>query len=213
MPVKNTKKVPANNKKAEVKKVEEKVEKVEKEVKEEAAKVEKKVEAFEKKTDKEVNELVNKVWFVDKIINASWMKEILNLSFIESANVRVRKHLEKICKILWIIALIWSIIFAVFAVVTFIMWIVALFSGSLWVFLLSLVYVALAALSVIMARGLMKMKKWYPAASIICMAIDLIGLVLSIFVASISFGSTLLSVIISIICLLFILKNKDMFKN
>lgn len=213
MPVKNTKKAPANNKKAEVKTVEKKVEKVEKEVKEEAEKVEKKVEAFEKKTDKEVNELVNKVWFVDKIINASWMKEILNLSFIESANVRVRKHLEKICKILWIIALIWSIIFAVFAVVTFIMWIIALFSGSVWVFLLSLIYVALAALSVIMARGLMKMKKWYPAASIICVALDLIGLILSIFVVSISFGSTLLSVIISIICLLFILKNKDMFKN
>jgi len=213
MPEKNTKKAPANNKKAEVKNVEKKVEKVEKEVKAEAEKVEKKVEAFEKKADKEVNELVNKVWFVDKIINASWMKEILNLSFMESANKRVRKHLETICKIFWIIGLIWGCIMAILAVISFIGGIVALFKGAVWAFIFALLYVVVAALVVIMARGLMKMKKWYPAASIICLAIDLIGLVLSIFVSSISFGSTLLSVIISIICLLFILKNKDMFKN
>ena len=214
MPEKNTKKVPANNKKAEVKKVEKRVEEsVKKEVKEEVEKVEKKVEAFEKKADKEVDNLVKKVWFVDKIINASWVKEILNLSFMESANVRVRKHLEKICKVLWIIWLVCGIIFAIFSVITFISWIIALFSGKVWIFLLSLIYVVLAALVIIMARGLMKMKKWYPAASVICFALDIVCVILAIFVPSVWFGSSLLWLIISFICLLFILKNKDMFKN
>lgn len=70
------------------------------EVKQEAKELEKKMEKAEKEADKKVNELVNKAAFIDKLLNASWIKEILKLSFIESANKRVRKNLELICKIL-----------------------------------------------------------------------------------------------------------------
>lgn len=206
MPEKKTNKAPVKNKKVaekkpEAKKVETK--KVETEVKETVAKVEKKVEAFEAKTDKEVDNLVKKVWFVDKIINASWVKEILNLSFMESANKRVRKNLELICKILWILWIIGWVIMLISSFVVLIGW-------SFWLFLL---YLICCAIVLIISRGLMKMKKWFPAVAIICLAIDIVALILSIFVSWFSFGSQLLSLIISIICTLFVLKNKDMFKN
>jgi hypothetical protein len=147
--------------------------------------------------------LVNKIWFVDKIINASWMKEILSLSFMESANKWVRKHLETVCKVLWILWLVWGVFM-------FICSLFALFTGSFWIFLINLI---LTAIIVIFSRWLMKMRKWFPAVSILCIAIDLLVLILSIFTKWISFGSQLLSVIISILITLFILKNKDMFKN
>ena len=173
------------------------------EVKETVAKVEKKVEAFEAKTDKQVDNLVKKAWFVDKIINASWVKEILNLSFMEKANVRVRKNLETICKVLWILWLIGC-------VVMFITSFVLLFGGFFRLFLL---YLICCAIILIISRWLMKMKKWFPAIAIICVALDIIGLILSIFVSWLNFWTELLSLIISIIFTLFILKNKDMFKN
>lgn len=216
MPEKKTNKVAANNKKAETKKTEtvkSKATQVEKKVEKEVKADVKKVEEFAAKTDKEVDNLVKKVWFVDKIINASWMKEILNLSFMESANKRVRKHLETICKIFGWIGLVGWAIFAIYAVVMFIIWIVALFHGWVWAFLLSILMLALAALTLIMSRGLLKMKKWYPAAAIILLALDIVILVISMFAPSMSFGSQLFSFIISIIFLLFVLKNKDMFKN
>lgn len=173
------------------------------EVKETVAKVEKKVEAFEAKTDKQVDNLVKKAWFVDKIINASWVKEILNLSFMEKANVRVRKNLETICKVLWIL---WLIGCAVMLISSFVL----LFGGFFWLFLL---YLICCAIILIISRWLMKMKKWFPAVAIICVALDIIALIISIFVSWFSFGTELLSLIISIIFTLFILENKDMFKN
>ena len=48
------------------------------------------------------------------------MKEILNLSFMDSANKRVRKHLETICKIFGWIGLVGGAIFAIYAVVMFV---------------------------------------------------------------------------------------------
>lgn len=208
-PVKKTTAKKPVAKKPEPKKTENK--KVE--VKQTVEKVEKKVEAFESKTDKQVDNLVKKAWFVDKIINASWVKEILNLSFMEKANVRVRKNLEKICKVLGILWLIWWCIFAIFAIISFIGWIIALFHGAVWAFLLSIISVVCAALILIISRWLMKMKKWFPAVAIICIAIDIIVLILSIFISWLSFWTELLSLIIWIIFTLFILKNKDMFKN
>ena len=188
-----------------------------KEIKEngKVAQVEKKLEKFETKTDEKVDNLVKKVWFVDKIINASWLKEILNLSFMEKANVRVRKNLEKICKVLGILWLIWWCIYAVYAIIWFIGWIIALFelNGAVRLFLLSIVSLVCAALILIISRWLMKMKKWFPTVAIICIAIDIIILILSIFVSWLSFWTELLSLIIWIIFTLFILKNKDMFKN
>lgn len=214
MPEKKTNKANATNKKVvEKKPTAKKVETQKAEVKEKVVEVEKKVEAFEAKTDKEVDNLVKKVWFVDKIINASWVKEILNLSFMEKANVRVRKNLETICKVLWILWLIWWWIFAIFAIISFIGWIVALFHGVVWVFLLSIISLVAAALVLIISRWLMKMKKWLPAVAIISVAIEIIVLIISIFVSWLSFGTELVSLIISIICTLFVLKNKDMFKN
>jgi hypothetical protein len=167
------------------------------------AKVEKKVEAFEAKTDKEVDNLVKKVWFVDKIINASWVKEILNLSFMEKANVRVRKNLETICKVLWILWLIGCAI----------MIISSLFLLFRWFFWLFLIYLICCAIVLIISRWLMKMKKWFPAVAIICIALDIIILILSIFMWQLSFWTELLSLLLWIIFTLFILKNKDMFKN
>lgn len=216
MPEKKTNKAPAKGKKVAEKKPEtnkSESKKVETEVKETVAKVEKKVEAFESKTDKQVDNLVKKAWFVDKIINASWVKEILNLSFMEKANVRVRKNLETICKVLGILWLIWWCIFAIFAIISFIGWIIALFHGAVWTFLLSIISMVCAALVLIISRWLMKMKKWFPAVAIICIAIDIIILILSIFVSWLSFWTELLSLILWIIFTLFILKNKDMFKN
>jgi len=214
MPEKKTNKANATNKKVvEKKPTAKKVETQKAEVKEKVVEVEKKVEAFEAKTDKEVDNLVKKVWFVDKIINASWVKEILNLSFMEKANVRVRKNLETICRVLWILWLIWWWIFAIFAIISFIGWIVALFHGVVWVFLLSIISLVAAALVLIISRWLMKMKKWLPAVAIISVAIEIIVLIISIFVSWLSFGTELVSLIISIICTLFVLKNKDMFKN
>ncbi len=198
-PVKKTTAKKPVAKKPEPKKTENK--KVE--VKETVAKVEKKVEAFEAKTDKQVDNLVKKAWFVDKIINASWVKEILNLSFMEKANVRVRKNLETICKVLWIL---WLIGCAVMLISSFVL----LFGGFFRLFLL---YLICCAIVLIISRWLMKMKKWFPAIAIICVALDIIGLILSIFVSWLNFWTELLSLIISIIFTLFILKNKDMFKN
>lgn len=199
MPEKKTNKAPASKKKAVAKKpVNKKVE-----VKEKVVEVEKKVEAFEAKTDKQVDTLVKKVWFVDKIINASWVKEILNLSFMESANKRVRKNLELICKILWIL---WIIGWAIMLISSFalLFW---------WSFGLFLLYLICCAIVLIVSRGLMKMKKWFPAVAILCLAIDIVALILSIFVSWLPFWSQLLSLLISIIFTLFVLKNKDMFKN
>ena len=218
MPEKKTNKTTANNKKVAAKKPEtnkSESKKVEAEVKETVAKVEKKVEAFEAKTDKEVDNLVKKVWFVDKIINASWVKEILNLSFMEKANVRVRKNLGTICKVLGILWLILWCIYAVYAIIWFILWIIALseLNGAARVLFLFIITLVCAALILIISRWLMKMKKWFPAVAIICIAIDIIILILSIFVSWLSFWTELLSLIIWVIFTLFILKNKDMFKN
>lgn len=193
-PVKKTTAKKPEPKKTENKKVE---------VKEAVAKVEKKVEAFEAKTDKQVDNLVKKAWFVDKIINASWVKEILNLSFMEKANVRVRKNLETICKVLWILWLIGCAIMIISSLFL-------LFRGFFWLFLL---YLICCAIVLIISRWLMKMKKWFPAIAIICVALDIVALILSIFVSWLSIWTELLSLIISIIFTLFILKNKDMFKN
>jgi hypothetical protein len=167
------------------------------------AKVEKKVEAFEAKTDKQVDNLVKKAWFVDKIINASWVKEISNLSFMEKANVRVRKNLETICKVLWILWLIGCAIMIISSLFL-------LFRGFFWLFLLYLIFCAIV---LIISRWLMKMKKWFPAVAIICIALDIIILILSIFMWQLSFWTELLSLLLWIIFTLFILKNKDMFKN
>lgn len=202
MAEKKTNKAPAKKttaKKPEPKKTENK--KVE--VKETVAKVEKKVEAFEAKTDKQVDNLVKKAWFVDKIINASWVKEISNLSFMEKANVRVRKNLETICKVLWILWLIGCAIMIISSLFL-------LFRRFFWLFLL---YLICCAIVLIISRWLMKMKKWFPAVAIICIALDIIILILSIFMWQLSFWTELLSLLLWIIFTLFILKNKDMFKN
>ena len=198
-PVKKTTAKKPVAKKPEPKKTENK--KVE--VKETVAKVEKKVEAFEAKTDKQVDNLVKKAWFVDKIINASWVKEILNLSFMGKANVRVRKNLETICKVLWILWLIGCAIMIISSLFL-------LFRGFFWLFLL---YLICCAIVLIISRWLMKMKKWFPAVAIICIALDIIILILSIFMWQLSFWTELLSLLLWIIFTLFILKNKDMFKN
>lgn len=202
MPEKNTKKVSAEHNEAE-----NFTEQMEKKVSE----VEKKAEQFEWKADKEVEKLVWKLWFVDKIINASWIKEILNLSFMEKANHRVRKNLEKICKILWRIGFDISIICTIWAVVAFFIALIALFKGSVWAFLLGLLFLVLAAFAVIVSRWCIKMRKWFPAIAIVSIALEIVRLVVSIFTWG--FGSSLLSLILWVICTLFVLKNKDRFKN
>lgn len=175
------------------------------------AEVEKKAEKLEWKADKEVEKIVWKMWFVDKIIKASWIKEILNLSFMESANKRVRKYLEKICKILWWLFFIIWCIFVIWWVIATIGWIIALFRKEVVAFIAALLLLVVAIITVIMGRGLIKMKKWFPAASIICFALLIVWLIISVFTKN--FGSCLLSIIISFVWTLFILKNKDMFKN
>ena len=140
---------------------------------------------------------------MDKIINASWVKEILNLSFMEKANVRVRKNLETICKVLWILWIIGC-------VVMFISSFFLLFGGFFRLFLL---YLICCAIVLIISRWLMKMKKRFPAVAIICIALDIIIVILSIFTSKVTFGTQIISLLLSIICTLFVLKNKDMFKN
>ena len=166
-----------------------------------AAEVERKIEKFEGKTDKEVEKFVWQLWFVDKIISASWVKEILNLSFMEKANKWVRKNLEIICKILWIL---WIIGWVLLLVLT----IGSLLTLNFGSFIISLVC---AAFVILMSRGCLKMRKRFPAASIVCMALAIIWLIISILFGW--FGCSLLSTLIWFICTLFVLKNKDMFKN
>ena len=182
------------------------------EVKQEAKELEKKMEKAEKEADKKVNELVNKAAFIDKLLNASWIKEILKLSFIESANKRVRKNLELICKILWWIILIWWIIYTIFAIIAFVRWLIWLFSWNIGIFLLSLIALASAILIIMLWRGLIKMKKWLPAALVAIIAVDLVLFVLSIFLWE-SFGFCLLEIIFYFVFILFVLKNKDLFNN
>ena len=204
MAIKKTNRTAVNQKKVESKKTEtKKTETKNIEVKEKVAEVEKKVEAFEAKTDKQVDDLVKKVWFVDKIIKASWVKEILNLSFMESANKWVRKNIELICKVLWILWLIGGVVMLISSFV-FLFW------GAFWGFLFFLICCAIV---IIVSRGLMRMKEWFPAVAIICIAIDIVFLILSIFTSKIAFWTQLLSLLLWVICTLFVLKNKDMFKN
>lgn len=191
-----------------------KVETVKEEIKKDAKDLEKKACEVEKKADKTVNELVKKAEFVDKIINASRMKEILWLSFIENANKRVRKNLELICKILWWIALIIWVISTIITAIAFVIALISLFAGGLWLwlFLLSILALLSCALMMILWRWLIKMKKWVPAALIAVITLDLALLVIYILVPG-DFWKYLLEVILYIIFTLFVLKNKDMFKN
>ena len=205
MPEKKTK-APTSTKEAEAKST------IKEEIKKDAKDLEKKAEKFEKKADETVNELVNKVEFADKITKASRVDEILNLSFINSANKRVRKNLELICKILWRIALVIWVIYTVISLVAFIVGFVALFKGGLLAFLIALLALVCSAISVLLWRWLIKMKKRVPAALIILIALDLILLILSIFNPG-QFGSSLVKIILYVIFTLFALKNKDMFKN
>ena len=172
-----------------------------------------KLEKFGTKTDKTVDNLVKKVWFVEKIINASWVGEILNLSFIESANKRVKEKLKTICKIFWWLWLVFGGIFTIYSVYMFIKWIVHIFHWSIWLFLLSLILLVLSAFILIMSRWWLKMKKRVPALSIICVVIYLAIMIVSIFSAKIPFGIYLLCVLLSIVVTIFVLKNKDMFKD
>ena len=189
-----------------------KVETVKEEIKKDAKDLEKKACEVEKKADKTVNELVKKAEFVDKIINANRMKEILWLSFIENANKRVRKNLELICKILWWIALIIWVISTIITAIAFVIALISLFAGGLWLFLLSILALLSCALMMILWRWLIKMKKWVPAALIAVITLDLALLVIYILVPG-DFWKYLLEVILYIIFTLFVLKNKDMFKN
>lgn len=189
-----------------------KVETVKEEIKKDAKDFEKKACEVEKKADKTVNELVKKAEFVDKIINASRMKEILWLSFIENANKRVRKNLELICKILWWIALVLWGISTIITAIAFVIALISLFAWGLWLFLLSILALLSCALMMILWRWLIKMKKWVPAALIAVITLDLALLVIYILVPG-DFWKYLLEVILYIIFTLFVLKNKDMFKN
>lgn len=166
-----------------------------------ASEIEKKAEKLEWQADKEVEKLVWKVEFVDKIINASWIKEILNLSFIEKANKWVRKNLEIICKILWIIWLIWWVI-------SLIAWIGSLLQLNLCAFLW---YLALAVFAILISRWCMKMRKRFPAIAIISITLGIVRIIISIFAGW--FWSAFVSTVLGAICTLFVLKNKDMFKN
>lgn len=189
-----------------------KVENVKEEIKKDAKDLEKKAADVEKKADKTVNELVKKVWFVDKIINASRVKEILWLSFIESANKRVRKNLELICKILWWIALVLWGISTIIALIAFIVALFNLFVWGLWLLLLSILALASCAIMMILWRWLIKMKKWAPSLLIAAIALDLILFVVYIFIPG-DLWKYLLQIILYIVFTLFVLKNKDMFKN
>lgn len=190
-----------------------KLENVKEELKEKVVEVEKKVEAFEEKTDKEVDVLVNKMWFTDRLINASWVKEILNLSFIESSNKRVREHLNTFCKVFGWLWYICGWVFAIYSIVMLFVWIFNIFRGSIGVFLLSIIFLLLSAFVLVVSRWWLKMKKRLPALAIICIIIDLVIMIISIFSPSINFWLYLLCVLISIVVTLYILKNKDMFKN
>lgn len=189
-----------------------KVENVKEEIKKDAKDLEKKAADVEKKADKTVNELVKKVWFVDKIINASRVKEILWLSFIESANKRVRKNLELICKILWWIALVLWGISTIIALIAFIVALFNLFVWGLWLLLLSILALASCAIMMILWRWLIKMKKRAPSLLIAAIALDLILFVVYIFIPG-DLWKYLLQIILYIVFTLFVLKNKDMFKN
>ncbi len=205
MPVKKTKNVAANHKNAETKKVEKKTT---------TADVEKKVEAFESKADEKVDNLVKKMWFIDSIVNASWMKAVLNWDLMDKANVWVRKHLEKICKVFWRITLVVWIIYTVLGVIAFFAWIVALFlKGMVWTFLLTVLSLAASILVVLIGRGLVKMKKWAPSVLLIWAMFNILMLILAIAFPSLKLWTYVFSTIFDIIFVLFILKNKDMFKN
>ena len=152
-----------------------------------------KVKDFEVKADKEVDKIVKKIWFADKVIKASWVQEILSLSFIEKANAWIRKNLETICKVLWILWVVYGVIFS-------------------FVPKFSVISLIMAILIIILSRWLMKMKKWYPATSIVMITLAIILMFIAIF-TKLSFTSYLLFVLLSFVLELFVLKNKDLFKN
>lgn len=204
MPEKNTKKVVVKHKKAETNLTSQ----VEKKVSEEK----KRLENFEGKADKEVEKLVWKLWFIEKIVEASWMKKILDWKPINQANLRVRKNLEIICKIIWRFIFVLWIILAVVSVFSFLWWLIALFQGKLWLFLMSLMTLLFTVLIIVLWRWMIKMKKWIPIACILFLLFDIIFIIFSLISKDWNALLYCLDFVSTTIITLFILKNKDLFK-
>ena len=173
-------------------------------------KVEEKVEVLEEKTDEEVEALVKKLWFTDKIVKAQWMKNLLNSPFVDGSNKRARKHLNT----LWWILLVLGILLTIYSIGMLFVWIFDIFRGSLWMFVLALVFIILSILILKVSRWLLRTKKWLPALSVVCVIINFIIMIISIFtVRTILLIYIIVTLIISIVVTLYVLKNKDMFKN
>jgi len=173
-------------------------------------KVEEKVEVLEEKTDEEVEALVKKLWFTDKIVKAQWMKNLLNSPFVDGSNKRARKHLNT----LWWILLILGILLTIYSIWMLFVWIFDIFRGSLWMFVLALVFSILSILMLKVSRWLLRTKKWLPALSVVCVIINFIIMIISIFtVRTILLIYIIITLLISIVVTIYVLKNKDIFKN
>jgi len=206
MTEKTTHNATANKKQSEP----EKKETLWEEIKETFVNAEEKVEVFEERTDEEVEALVKKLWFTDKIVKASWMKNLLNSPFIDNSNKRARKHLNT----LWWILLVFGILLTIYSIGMLFVGIFDIFRGSLWMFILALIFIILSALILKVSRWLLRTKKWLPALSVVCVIINFLIMLISIFtVRTILLIYIIITLLISIVVTLYVLKNKDMFKN
>ena len=165
---------------------------------------------FDLMLDKCVAMMQKKCAFISKIMDLDIIQTILWSKLMNDTNTRVKKNLENISQVLWRLALVFGAIFLLATLST--MWRLFRYFGA-WYIILLLLNIVYLIIWMVLWYGLIKMKKRVPYFVTFTVLFDLAYII----VASILWGmwaiSSPRSVIIYIIFMLYILKNKSLFNK
>ena len=180
------------------------------------------LDKMEKKIDYNMEKIMNK-WIFATILNHKIVKDILSSHIVHDVNTKLQSYL--------------TTIFIIVGRISLITWIVGIFSFlislsglgfmfSLWfgIGLRVLIYVVLAVafsfLSLFIWIGLIRFKKRVISLAMIWCAVSALSLLVSLIPVWLysyssygSFWASFFNLLITLILLILILKNQDMFKN
>ena len=173
-----------------------------------------KMQDFENKMDEKINKFAAG-WLVENVANNSVVKSILDSHTFESMNKSISEHFDTIMKVIAVLAIISGAMW----VLWFLGWLGMIFwtfGGKMMILLLLWLVGSLIALAEWF--GIFKQKKWVPFLILVWFAWNIVSMILSAWIWSGTYmvgyrWSYWLTIILSIIVILFVLKNRGYFSK
>ncbi len=167
---------------------------------------------MQQQIDSHLNKLTSH-GFVEKVVNNSVVSGILNSSSFESVNKTIRPHMGTIMTVLGVLAIIAGILWLLGIIAmlgTLFGWVFA------WAFLIIFLFSLIGVLfTLFQGYGMVTKKRWFPSLMLVAFGWSILSLILQeLFrwgMVGYRSGNYLFMLIISLIVMLFVLKNRDIF--